>query len=117
MFDVDANRDFHLSKDEYYKKWEISELLDDLEKAAEMLSHFEGGYSNQFIGAEEFHNALEVEIDDIAEGNKNDLSQIWIWFAPTTSWDDFVGLEGMDLGNKIFERVDKWRKGNRIDIK
>ena len=117
MFNVDANRDFHLSKEEYYKRWEISELLDDLEKAAEILSHYEGGYSDQFFCAEEFHEALVEEIDNIAEGNKNDLSQIWVWFAPTTSWDDFVGLEGVDLGSEIFERVDKWWKGNNITTK
>jgi hypothetical protein len=102
----------NLSKEEHWKKWEFFELLVDLHDAEEILSKYEGGYSGVFFSAQEFHGALISEIEDLEFGNKPDLTNFWIWFAPTTAWDDFVGKEGVDLGNRIFERVDKWMKGN-----
>ena len=102
-----------LSKLAYWKKWEFFDLLDDLHKAEKMLSQYEGGYSGEFLSAQEFHTALVDAIDEIEFGNQTDLTNIWIWFAPTTAWDDFVGKEGIELGNRIFARADKWKKGNK----
>ena len=107
-----SNRADKLSKVDYWKKWEFFELLDDLHKAEKMLSKYEGAYSGEFLSAQEFHEALIDAIDDIEFGNQTDLSRFWIWFAPTKAWDDFVGEEGIELGNRIFERVDRWKKAN-----
>ena len=105
-----SNRPDNLSKVDYWKKWEFFELLDDLHTTEKMLSEYKGGYSGEFLSAEEFHEALIEAIDDIEFGNQIDLSRFWIWFAPTSVWDDFVGEAGLELGNKIFERVNKWKK-------
>lgn len=114
------NKDpFHiknLSKEDYWKKWEFFELMKDLHLASEMLSQREGGYSAKFLSAEEFKDALDDKIDDIEFGNQVDLSSFWIWFAPTCAWDAFAGIEGIELGNRIFERVDKWKKGTIDNI-
>lgn len=99
-----------LSKIDYWKKWDFFELLDDLHSAEKLLSNYRGGYSGEFLSAEEFREALLEAIDEIEFGNRIDLTKFWIWFAPTCEWDDFVGQEGEDLGNRIFERVDKWKK-------
>ena len=90
---------------------EINKLLVDLNLALEMLADYEGGYSNQFFGVDEFYRALSKEVDLISKG-KRDFSNISNWFAPTCSWDDFVGMEGIDLANKIFTRVNGWEKEN-----
>lgn len=103
---------FTFGKVGYWKKWEFFELLDDLHEAIEMLSHYKGGYSGDILSAEEFHDMLSHEIMSIEEINNNDLSKLHIWFSPTSAWDDFVGIEGLDLGNRIYERLDKWKKGN-----
>jgi hypothetical protein len=110
LFKKDPNR---LSKDKYWTKWEFFELLDDLHKAKEILSQYKGGYSGDILSAEEFHDLLADEIMSIEEMNNNDLSKLHIWFAPTSAWDDFVGMEGLELGNKIYERLDNWKKGNK----
>lgn len=107
-----SSRPDNLSKIDYWKKWEFFELLGDLHAAEKILSKYEGGYSGKFLSAQEFHASLVEAIDDIEFGNQTDLSRIWIWFAPTCAWDDFVGEEGIELGNRIFERVNKWKKTN-----
>jgi len=101
-----------LSKVEYWKKWQFFELLDDLHKAEKLLAEFKGGYSNRFDSAQDFHSHLVDFIDDIEYGNQTDLSKLWIWFAPTFDWDDLVGMDGLEIGNRIFERVDNWKKYN-----
>jgi hypothetical protein len=101
-----------LSKIDYWKKWEFFELLDDLHAASELLSEYKGGYSGKFLSAESFYEELVDAIDDIEFGNQTDLTRFWLWFAPTCEWDDFVGQEGLELGNRIFERVDKWKKAH-----
>ena len=105
------NRKNKLTKEEYWVKWYIFELLDDLNKAKEILSHYKGGYSGEILSAEEFHDLLEYEIMSIEEMNNNDLNQLHNWFAPTSAWDDFTGLEGAELGNRIFSRLNNWKQG------
>ena len=77
-----------------------------------ILSKYRGGYSGEFSSTEEFHKTLIDAIDDIEFGNQTDLTRFWIWFAPSCSWDDLVGEEGINLGNRIFERVNKWKKAS-----
>jgi hypothetical protein len=100
----------NLTKIEYWKKWEFFELIDDLHNAKKMLSKYDGGCFGEYLSANEFHVALEDAIDEIEFGNQTDLIRFWFWFAPTSVWDAFVGEEGQELGNRIFERVDKWKK-------
>lgn len=107
-----SNRPDNLSKIDYWKKWEFFELLEDLHAAEKILAEYKGGYSGEFLSAEEFHEALLDAIDDIEFGNQTDLNRFWLWFAPTCAWDDFVGEEGIELGNRIFERVNKWKKAS-----
>ena len=95
------SRPINLSKIEYWKKWEIFELLEDLHTAEKLLSKYEEGHSSKFLSAKEFHEALVDAIDDIEFGNKTDLTRFWFWFAPTCDWDDFVGLDGQELGNRM----------------
>ncbi len=102
-----------LTKREYWEKWEFFDLFKDLHEAEKLLSDYSGGYSGDFLSAEEFHAALIDKIDDIEFGNQTDLSKLWTWFAPTCAWDDFVGEKGQVLGDRIFARLDKWQKGNK----
>ncbi|TAJ13172.1 hypothetical protein DMA11_09735 [Marinilabiliaceae bacterium JC017] len=102
-----------LTKREYWEKLEFFDLIKDLHTTEKLLSEYSGGSSGKFLSAEEFHTALVDKIDDIEFGNQTDLSELWIWFASTCAWDDFVGEEGQELGNRIFARLDKWWKGNK----
>ncbi len=101
-----------LSKVDYWKKWEYFELLDNLHEAEQLLSYFRGGHSHDFKSAQDFHQALVDVFDYVEYGNQNDLTRFCNWFAPTADWDDFVGMEGIALGNRIYERVSRWKRSN-----
>ncbi len=78
-----------------------------LDEAEELASQYTGGYSNAFFSAEEFHLALANSISKLKNGDKDQIKILWLWFAPTCSWDDFVINDGIVLGNKIFELLDE----------
>jgi hypothetical protein len=89
---------------------DIQDLIKLLKQAHIKLTSYTGGYSGEFTSASEFKRELSKEIDEISNKNKTDLKNIWTWFAPTCAWDDFVGMDGQDLGDKIHDFADKWRK-------
>ena len=83
------------------------ELIKLLEKAERYLSEFRGGYSGQYISAEDFHQDFKLELDKLKNGNNESVNTFWIWFAPTYHWDDFTGsdLNSEKYGNTIFEKL------------
>jgi hypothetical protein len=101
-----------LSKVEFWEKYEFFELIADLHLAEKLLSEFKGGYCRKFDSAEDFHKALIEGIFDVEFDNVPDFTQIWNWFAPTCEWDSFAGIEGFELGNRIFMRTDYWKKNH-----
>ena len=102
-----------LSKSEEWKKFELFELFDDLDSAVKLVSEYNGGYSGVFLSAEEFHKAFSEELYDLKHQNVPDFKNICVWFAPTSAWDDFVGMEGIELGNRIFERAYRFYNSNK----
>ena len=85
----------------------MSKLITLLEEAANLISEFTGGYSNQFSSAEEFHEALVESIEKLKNGDETQLKILVSWFYPTSSWDEFIGYPGMDLANKISEMLEQ----------
>ena len=83
----------------------ITELITLLEEAVALSSQYTGGYSNQFFSAEEFHEALKTTFSEFKNGNMNALNDLWGYFAPTCSWDDFIRHDGIELGHKIYTLV------------
>ena len=73
-----------------------------LGEAQELLSHFEGGYSDHFFSAADFHLALVNSIDQIKAGHNDQIGNLYLWFAPSYDWDDFTGTAGESLGNEIY---------------
>jgi hypothetical protein len=80
---------------------DYSKLIDLLNKAEKLASEFHGGYSSQFLSAEEFHRALLERINKFKQGDQTQLDKLHIWFLPTSCWDDFIGRDGQDLANEI----------------
>ena len=89
-------------------------LINLLEKAEKLAGQFTGGYSGQFLSAQEFHEALKTSIDKYKNGDISQLDILYFWFAPTCSWDDFVGKEGEKTGNEIFELIEKLKKKKNV---
>ncbi len=101
-----------MNKVDTWKKYEMFDLFSDLEQAEIILSKLNGGFSNKFNSVKEFHNVFVEELYDLKRQNVPDFGQICMWFAPTSTWDDFVGIEGMALANRIYERAERWNKNN-----
>ncbi len=78
-----------------------TKLIELLDKAEKLADEFQGGYSGQFLSAEEFHQALFDSINKLKQGDNTQLNKLHIWFLPTSCWDDFIGRDGQDLVNEI----------------
>ncbi len=90
---------------------EFEKLIVLLEKANTLLSEFSGGYSGEFMSAEEFHEGLTTAIDKLKEGNFESLLDIVIWFLPTSCWDDFIGKHDTEfLADQIYPLADSLKK-------
>ena len=85
----------------------MKELLTKLNEAYEILSKLSGGHSGEFLSAEEFSAAFQHKIKEIENGNKKAIQEVYYWFAPTCEWDDFVTENNNELGNTIFELLEK----------
>lgn len=80
-------------------------LIELLDKAEHLSRQFSGGYSGQFLSAEEFHASLAVSITKLKSGDNSQLGNLNLWFLPTSCWDDFVGSEGKELANQISDHL------------
>ena len=101
-----------MNKIDIWKKYEMLDLFNDLEQAEEILSTLTGGYSSKFNSVEDFLNEFVEELYDLKSQNVPDFEQICMWFAPTSTWDDFVGINGIELANRIYERAKRWNENN-----
>lgn len=81
-----------------------------LDKAAELAGQFTGGYSDHFFSAQKFHAALVDSIEKLKTGDKDQLNVLWLWFAPSYDWDDFIHQDGQDLANEIFPLLTDLKK-------
>ncbi|MFQ3639150.1 MAG: hypothetical protein SNJ62_03965 [Chloracidobacterium sp.] len=89
-------------------------LIEELKTAYQLVAQYEGGYSGEFFDAREFAEALKKAITLCESGDDTCVRKLWLWFAPTTAWDDFVGSEGMELGNSIFEKLEQYMTEKKI---
>ena len=84
-------------------------LINTLWRAEEIASEFEGGYSERFIDAKDFHKALKASIIRFEKGDDTVLDEIFLWFLPTSDFDDFVGFAGMDVANEVCELINQYK--------
>ena len=101
-----------MNKIDIWNKYEMFDLFNDLEQAEIILSKLTVGFSNKFNSVVEFYNAFVEELNDLKGQNVPDFGQICLWFAPSSTWDDFIGIDGMVLANRIYERAERWNKNN-----
>ena len=83
-------------------------------EAVQLASAYSGGYSGEFLSAQEFHKALLNSIKYLKQDDSSQLHKLAVWFAPTSCWDDFIGFEGRDLANEISELLTKLNTVNQV---
>jgi hypothetical protein len=106
-----GRRGKQLSKIEYWRKWEIFELFDDLHEVEKLLTsgQFHANSEVDKFKAEFIEELYEIEGDNVA-----DFTRMWIWFSPSNKWDSIVGTKGNELGKRIFQRTDRWKRNQEF---
>lgn len=92
----------------------LERLIKLLGEAEKLAGQFTGGYSNNFFSAQEFHTALADSINKLKVGDIDQLISLWLWFAPTCDWDDFIRQDDEDLANEIYSLVTELRKSLNV---
>lgn len=70
-----------LSKVDYWKKWELFKLFDELHKGERLLIEIAiNNFEDQFL---KFKNDYIEELYEIEGNNVADFTRIWEWFTPT----------------------------------
>jgi hypothetical protein len=93
---------------------ELEKLHKLLDEADKLSGQYTGGYSNQFLSAQEFNSELSKSILKLKSGDKDEICKMYVWFAPTSTWDDYIGAEGVELGNEIFELLSELKTSLKI---
>jgi hypothetical protein len=102
-------REKKLSKIEYWKKWELFELFDDLREAEQLLNSKKSNGERDKFKTEFMDELGEIETDNVA-----DFTRIWEWFSPNKEWGNVVGPDGQELGKRIFKRTDRWKRNQEF---
>jgi len=100
-----------ISKIEYWKLWELYELFDDLHLAERLL---EDNQLESINGTQEFKDQFIEELYEVEGDNVADFTRIWEWFTPNKQWDINMGIQGGDLGARIFYRTDRWKRNREF---
>jgi hypothetical protein len=109
-----------LSKIDYWKKWELFTLFDDLHKAEQILVDIAIDKNKNSLL--KFKMDFIKELYEIESDNVADFTRIWDWFAPSKEWDTLVGESAKELGCDIFRITDKWKrsqdflKGTKVSL-
>ncbi|MCF8387390.1 MAG: hypothetical protein K9G47_05870 [Bacteroidales bacterium] len=79
-------------------------MIYKLEKAEKMLSKYSGCYSGEYFSAEEYYNDFKIALNELKNGDNSKPDLFYRRFASSYHWDDYVGTEGIKLGNDISSR-------------
>lgn len=108
LFNKKVKHSDGLSKVDYWKKWELSELFNDLHKGEQLLVDIASdNMESQFLKfKDDYIEALyEIEGDNVV-----DFTKIWEWFTPSNEWETLLGEKGKEIGSNVFRITDKWKR-------
>ncbi|MFY7734290.1 MAG: hypothetical protein ACOVSR_12460 [Bacteroidia bacterium] len=108
LFNIKAKHTDGLSKVDYWKKWELFKLFDELHKGERLLIEIAiNNFEDQFL---KFKNDYIEELYEIEGNNVADFTRIWEWFTPTKEWEMLLGDKGKEIGDNVFRITDKWKR-------
>jgi len=92
------------------------DLIDELKRAHNVAEKYEGGNSGEFLDAKEFASALNEAIQNFESSDDSCVKNLWLWFAPTSVWDDLIDIDETELGNSCFEKLEQYIKEYEVKI-
>lgn len=105
------NKKTRLSKSEFWAKFELLELINDLTEAQKLIENFDSPLSSVFI---DFKDDLEGELFDVSHDNVPDFTQTWKWFESNGLWNQLLLDENEELRIRIHSRADRWKRNNEF---
>ena len=104
-----SNKTRQLSKIEYWQKWELIELIDDLKLAQKRLEKEPSTNHSSLI---KFKEDFDEELYNVSHDNVADFTQLWKWFTAGGKWNELMGDKGEELRAQIYLRADTWKRNN-----
>lgn len=96
------------SKIDYWTKWELFELFNDLHQAEKLLFNKVGDNNDsQLLN---FKNDFIEELYKLKSENAADFTKIHEWFSPEKEWETMVGQQGKEVGTNIFRITARWKR-------
>lgn len=102
-----SNRPRRLTKLEYWDKWELNDLISDVELAYKLIS--ECALKEESPHITYFKENLEMELFDLTHDNVPDFSRIWHWFRPQGEWSQLTDNLNEELREQIYYRSTRWK--------
>lgn len=50
-----------------------------------------------------------MAVNEFENDNEAIVEDLYLWFLPTGDWDDFVKLEGLELGQRVSDLLAEYR--------
>ncbi|MEP4091617.1 hypothetical protein [Reichenbachiella sp.] len=102
-----SNQPKRLSKLDYWAKWELNALIDDIELAYQLISEI--NVDNRDPHLYYFIEGLELEIFDLTHDNVPDFSNVWHWFRSNGEWSQWTKGQNEELRERIYFRSNRWK--------
>lgn len=108
--DMESKIRSSMSKQAYYDTFEINQILSDVEKSAKILDSREASNWQNQQDSQKFCDQLLEEVDQISFWNKNDLSNLYLWYSPQGKWDNITNGQNQEIRAEIFDRLKNWHE-------
>ena len=104
-----------LTKSQYWQKFELIELFNDLFKAEILLKELIQKNTDA-IELQKFTEVFTEELYDIEGDNVPDFTNILNLFKPDGEWNSFAFLRENELGNDIYRRSSRWKRNQGFEV-
>jgi len=108
LFGKKTKHSDELSKVDYWKKWELFALFEDLHKGEQLLLDIASNNMESLLI--KFKDDFIEELYEIEGDNEADFTRIWEWFSPTKEWEIFLGENGKEIGSNVYRITDNWKR-------
>lgn len=98
-----------LTKLEFWEKFELKQLIEDLNIAQSLLEKTSTPKDSEL---NKFKEELEEVLYDVSYDNVPDFNQVWIWFKPEGKLNTWLNNE--KLRSRIYLRADRWKRNNEF---
>jgi hypothetical protein len=95
------------TKLEYWSKWELYDLIEDIEKSYGLLAERTHEGNNPHLAY--FKESLEIDLFDLNHDNVPDFSNVWHWFRPDGEWRQLTKKSSEEIRESIYYRANRWK--------